>query len=119
MRSPGKRIGHDDLYKILIRATAGVNIMKQTKNPSFLQSRMFRTLFVTYVLIIVVFVSIYAVSYVSMCQDNLRSAVRQSSEQEAYTWALYADQQLLSAQSMCNALNASENCRAILQSNYV
>ena len=93
--------------------------MRQTRENSFFRSKVFRSLFLSYVVIILVFVCLYAASYVILYKDNLAAEARQAGEQEAYTWALHADQQLLTAQSICNALNASENCRTILQATYI
>lgn len=89
------------------------------QETSYFHSRMFIRLFLSYALIIAAFLALYVGLYLSFCSANWRSGVQREMKQKADSWATMMDRQLLAAQSVCAAVNTSENTRSILSTVYV
>ena len=89
------------------------------QETSYFHSRMFIRLFLSYALIIAAFLALYVGLYLSFCSANWRSGVQREMQQKADSWATMMDRQLLAAQSVCAAVNTSENTRSILSTVYV
>ncbi|MBQ8654047.1 MAG: helix-turn-helix transcriptional regulator [Clostridia bacterium] len=87
--------------------------------PSYFRSKIFKQLFLSYVLIIAVFLAVYTGIYLVTYSSYHEDMTRREMQQQAASWGMAMDQQLLSAQSVCAAVNTSENCRSILQTAYV
>lgn len=91
----------------------------QIKENSYFHSKIFIRLFLSYVLIIAVFLVIYTGTYMLAYSSYHENMVSREMQQKTAAWGTLMDQQLLSAQSVCAAVNTSENCRGVLQTVYV
>ncbi|MGN0746970.1 MAG: helix-turn-helix transcriptional regulator [Aristaeellaceae bacterium] len=91
----------------------------QKSETSYFHSRVFIRLFLSYVLIIMVFLGVYAATYLVAYSSYHREMVEREMQQKADAWGMMLDQQLMTAQNVCAAVNTSENCRSILQTVYV
>ena len=91
----------------------------QKNETSYFHSKVFIRLFLSYVLIILVFLGVYAATYLVAYSSYHREMVEREMQQKADAWGTRMDQQLLTAQNVCAAVNTSENCRSILQTVYV
>ena len=89
------------------------------QETSYFHSRIFIRLFLSYALIIAVFLALYVGMYLTACSTYYRSAAERETQQKAASWATVMDRQLLAAQSVCAAVNTSENTRSILSTVYV
>ena len=89
------------------------------QETSYFHSRVFIRLFLSYVLIIVVFLVVYTCIYLVSYSSYHEDITSREMQQQASAWAMQMDQQLFSAQSVCAAVNTSENCRNVLQTVYV
>lgn len=89
------------------------------KGTSYFHSKVFIRLFSSYVLIIVVFLALYTGIYWVTYSSYHEDMVSREMQQKATAWGMLMDQQLFSAQSVCTAVNTSENCRNVLQTVYV
>ena len=87
--------------------------------PSYFRSKVFIRLFLSYVLLIVLFVVFYCAWYVSSYASHREDLVRREAQQQTEALGTLIDQQLLSAQSLCAAVNSSDSCREILQTTYI
>ncbi|MBQ9252543.1 MAG: helix-turn-helix transcriptional regulator [Clostridia bacterium] len=98
--------------------------MRQTREKgkgrgSYFRSGVFKRLFLSYTLIIVLVFGIFiGWSVVSYCREAADLATREW-EQKAESWGTWMDQQLIQAQMLCAAVNASESARSALQTVYV
>ena len=91
----------------------------QKRESSYFRSRIFIRLFLSYALIIVIFLALYIGLYLVSCSSFYRSAAEREMQRKAASWATMMDRQLLAAQSVCAAVNTSENTRSILSDVYV
>ena len=86
---------------------------------TYFHSKVFIRLFLSYVLIIVVFLALYTGIYLASYSSYHEDIVSREMQQQTSAWGMRMDQQLFSAQSVCQAVNTSENCRSVLQTVYV
>ena len=91
----------------------------QKRESSYFRSRVFIRLFLSYALIIGLFLALYIGMYLSSCSTYYRSAAEQELQRRTDAWGTMMDRQLLAAQSVCAAVNTSENTRSILSNVYV
>ncbi|MBQ4579270.1 MAG: helix-turn-helix transcriptional regulator [Clostridia bacterium] len=89
------------------------------QGTSYFHSKVFIRLFLSYVLLIVVFLSLYTGIYLVTYSSYHADMVEREMQSKAAAWGTMMDQQLLSAQSVCAAVNTSESCRSVLQTVYV
>ena len=87
--------------------------------PSYFRSRVFIRLFLSYVAIIVVFVAFYCAWYVRSYASHQSDLAMREAQQQTEALGTLMDQQLLAAQSLCAAVNASTSCREIFQTAYI
>ena len=88
-------------------------------STSYFHSKVFIRLFLSYILIIVVFLALYTGIYLVTYSSYHEDTVEREMQSKASAWGTMMDQQLLSAQSVCAAVNTSESCRSVLQTVYV
>lgn len=88
-------------------------------STSYFHSKVFIRLFLSYILIIVVFLAFYTGIYLVTYSSYHEDTVERELQSKAAAWGTMMDQQLLSAQSVCAAVNTSESCRSVLQTVYV
>lgn len=91
----------------------------QKNENSYFRSKVFKQLFLSYVLIIMVFLGLYAAFYMLIYSSHHEDMASREMQQQAAAWGTMMDQQLFSAQNVCANVNTSENCRDILQTAYV
>lgn len=91
----------------------------QKKPQHYFKSRVFIRLFLSYAVLIFAFLALYAGWYVYTYQKDYAEAQQQAMRQKAAALGTLMDQQLITAQQQCAAVNNSENCRDIFQSVYV
>lgn len=89
------------------------------KEKGYLKSRFFRKLFLSYVLLILVFVAVYCIWYLYAYQQNYRSSMLESCWQKAYAFGTESDRDLLTAQSLCGAINTSDTLRNLYQTLHI
>ena len=89
------------------------------QGTSYFHSKVFIRLFLSYVLIIAVFLALYTGIYLVTYSSYHEDQVSREMQQKASAWGMMMDQQLFSAQSVCAAVNTSETCRNVLQTVYV
>ena len=94
------------------------NAPMQKKEKTYFHSKVFIRLFLSYVLIIIVFIALYAGTYLFSYSSYHRSIVEREMQQKTAAWATQMDQQLLAAQSVCAAVNTSESSREVLYTAY-
>ncbi len=87
--------------------------------PEEFRSKVFIRLFLSYVVIISAFLLIYMAFYMYSYSTHYADTAAQEWQRKTVLWATQMDQQLLSAQSLCAAVNTSESCRDTLQTVYV
>ena len=85
------------------------------RSERLFRSSFFRRLFLSYVLLIVVSMAVFCSWYLYTYNTNRITAVRNEAQQEATAFATRMDQNLLIAQSLTGALNASEILRNMYQ----
>lgn len=90
----------------------------QKKEKTYFHSKVFIRLFLSYVLIIIAFLTLYTVMYLFSYSSYHRSIVEREMQQKTAAWATQMDQQLLAAQSVCAAVNTSESSREVLYTAY-
>lgn len=93
--------------------------MSVQKRESYFRSRVFIRLFLSYALIIGLFLALYIGMYLSSCSRYYKGAAERELQRQADAWGTMMDRQLLAAQSVCAAVNTSENTRSILSNVYV
>ena len=98
---------------------AGKGVAVSSSAPSYFRSKVFIRLFLSYVLIIVVFVAFYCAWYVRSYASHREDLVMREAQQQTKALGTLVDQQILSAQSLCAAINSSDSCREILQTAYI
>lgn len=91
----------------------------QKKVSSYFHNKVLIRLFLSYALIIVIFLAVYVGLYMTICSAFYRSAAERDLQQKTDTWGMLMGRQLLSAQSVCSAVNTSENTRSIFSDVYV
>ena len=89
------------------------------RENSYFKSSFFRKLFLSYALLILVFVGAYSVWYISSYRDAYRASAREACRQKASAFGTETDRELLIAQSLCSAINASDSFRGLHQSLYI
>ncbi|MBP3656585.1 MAG: helix-turn-helix transcriptional regulator [Clostridia bacterium] len=90
----------------------------QKKEKSYFHSKVFIRLFLSYALIIIVFLTLYTGTFLFSYSSHHRSIVEREMQQKTAAWATAMDQQLLAAQSACSAVNTSESSREVLYTAY-
>lgn len=90
----------------------------QKKEKNYFHSKVFIRLFLSYALIIIVFLALYTGTYLFSYSSHHRSIVEREMQQKTAAWATQMDQQLLVAQSACSAVNTSESSREVLYTAY-
>lgn len=114
MLSPDRRALRGPAKRAFQRhEVAGVG--KDGQRQRYFKSRLFRKLFLSYVLIIAVFVAGYCVWYFYTYRENYRNMARETGWQRAYGFTTQVDRRLLTAQALCNAINSSESVRNLYQ----
>ena len=91
----------------------------QTGQFKYFNSKVFKRLFLSYVLLIICFVTVYSGWYLISYSKQYGRDAEEACEQRVLALSTAVDRQLFDAQSMCDAVNASENCRAFFQRVYV
>ena len=91
----------------------------QKKEGSYFRSRVFIRLFLSYALMIAVFFALYIGMYLTFSHTFQRNAAERAMQEKTMFWETMMDRQLLAAQSVCAAVNTSENTRSILSNVYV
>lgn len=93
--------------------------MGEAKRKKYLRSGLFKRLFFSYALIIltvfVIFIGWFVVSY----HREAEELETRKWEQRAASFGAWMDQQLMQAEMLCSAVNASESARMALQTVYV
>ena len=88
--------------------------MKTTHHEGNLfRSKMFRRIFISYVVLIVAFIAGYCTWYLINTRQRVREDALRSARQTGAEFATEMDRTVLTAQSLCGAMNTSENFRAI------
>ena len=85
----------------------------QKKEKTYFHSKVFIRLF------FIAFLTLYTGTYLLSYSSYHRGIVEREMQQKTAAWATQMDQQLLAAQSVCAAVNTSENTRSILSTVYV
>ena len=91
----------------------------QTGQFKYFNSKVFKRLFLSYVLLIICFVTVYSGWYLISYSKQYGRDAEEACEQRVLALSTAMDRQLFDAQSMCDAVNASENCSAFFQRVYV
>lgn len=91
----------------------------QKENSRYFDSKVFLRLFLSYVAVIIVFVVIYAVWFLSSYSHNHSEMMSQHYTQQAASWGTRMDQQLVTARAYCQSVNTSESCRELFQTMYM
>ncbi len=87
----------------------------QGKKTGYFKSRVFRGLFLSYALIIVLFVAGFCGWYFYAYRNSTRAMAREYCAQQASALCTRVDRHLLVAQGLCNAMNSSESIRELFQ----
>ncbi len=83
------------------------------------RSSIFKRLFFSYVLIILIALIAYCVWYLQGYRTDYARNADMLWQRHADSFAMSADQQLLSAQAICTQINASEACRSFFRTVYI
>ena len=83
------------------------------------RSGVFKKLFGTYTGIILLIQAVIMGWYVVQYRQEARMMAERDWSQRAGAWGTWMDQQLMQAESLCAAVNASESCRSVLRTAYV
>lgn len=89
------------------------------ESKRYFESRFFKRLFFSYVLLIGVFMLVYTGWYIVSYQARWEQDTERACQQQVTAYATAMDQQFFAAQSMIAAINSSENFRTVFQSAYV
>lgn len=89
------------------------------ESKRYFESRFFKRLFFSYVLVIVAFMLVYGVWYAVSYSTRYAQDTEAACQQQVTAYATTMDQQFFDAQSMIAAINSSESFRTIFQSAYV
>ena len=84
-----------------------------------LSSGVFKKLFGTYTGIILLILAVIMGWYLAQYRQESRMMKERDWSQRAAAWGTWMDQQLMQAESLCAAVNASESCRSVLRTAYV
>ena len=98
---------------------ASVGKTAKGKLKHYLRSRIFRRLFLSYALIIVLFVACFCAWYLHSYRVTTRSMAREACIQRANAFCTRMDRYLLVAQGLSNAMNSSESIRELYQKTYI
>lgn len=98
---------------------ASVGKTAKGKPKHYLRSRIFRRLFLSYALIIVLFVACFCAWYLHSYRVTTRSMAREACIQRANAFCTRMDRYLLVAQGLSNAMNSSESIRELYQKTYI
>ena len=90
----------------------------QTASPYY-RSKIFKQLFLSYLLLILAFLGIYAGWYLYSFRTAYRERIAEYHQQQTAAFGTAMDRQMLMAQALCASVNTSENCRNVLQTAYV
>ena len=85
----------------------------------YFQSGVFKRLFLSHAMIILLVFGLFVGWSLVSYQREAAQLKEREWEQRAASWGTWMDQQLMQAQSLCAAVNISENARDILQTAYV
>lgn len=89
------------------------------KRPLFYRSGVFKRLFFSYTLIILIVFGVFMAWSLFSFRREAADLTRREWEQRAVSWGTWMDQQLTQAQMLCSSVNASESARSALQTAYV
>ena len=89
------------------------------KRLRYFRSGVFKRMFLSYALIILLLFGAFMVWTVLAYRREAAESARKDWEQRAVSWGNWMDQQLMQAQMLCSAVNASESARSALQTVYV
>ena len=92
---------------------------KAKRRGGYFRSRVFKRLFLSYALIILVLFGFFIVWAGISYRREAEDLARKEWEQKGISWGNWMDQQLMQAQMLCAAVNASESARSALQTVYV
>lgn len=93
--------------------------MSGNGKKKYLRSGVFKRLFLSYALIIVTAFGIFIGWTVISFRREAETLENREWERRAASWGTWMDQQLVQAQMLCSAVNASESARMALQTVYV
>lgn len=85
----------------------------------YYRSGIFKQLFLSYLLLILTFLSICSGWYLYSYRNTYRERAAEYYQQQSAAFGTAMDRQMLMAQALCASVNTSENCRNILQTAYV
>ena len=90
-----------------------------TQRKKYLRSSLFKRWFWSYALVVLVLFGIFIGWSFASYRREAEALQRREWEQRAASWGTWMDQQLMQAQMLCAAVNASESARVALQTVYV
>ena len=93
--------------------------MKEGKRTYYFRSGVFKRMFFSYTMIIVLAFSAFIGWSVLTYRRQNEELLEREWEQRATAWGTWMDQQLMQAQMICASVNASESARSALQTVYV
>ncbi len=85
----------------------------------YFRSGVFKRMFLSYAIIIVLLFLLVSGWYVVHYRREAESITEREWSQRSASWGTWMDQQLMQAQGLCAAINASESCRDVLRTAYV
>ncbi len=85
----------------------------------YFHSGVFKRMFLSYAIIIVLLFLLVSGWYVVRYRQETESIAEREWSQRSASWGTWMDQQLMQAQGLCAAINASESCRDVLRTAYV
>ena len=85
------------------------------KEENLFRSTLFRRLFLSYVVLILLFLAGASTWYLTSYSENERNNRLKSARQTAESFATEADRTLLTARALCSAMDASESIRNLYQ----
>ena len=92
---------------------------EKSRRTSYFRSGVFKRLFLSYILIILVFFSVFAGWSIWSYRREANELAQREWQQKAVSWGTWMDQQMMQAQMLCASVNASESARSALQTIYV
>ena len=92
---------------------------EKSRRTRYFRSGVFKRLFLSYMLIILVFFCAFIGWGAWSYRRETGELARREGEQKAVSWGTWMDQQMMQAQTLCAAVNASESARSALQTIYV
>ncbi len=92
---------------------------KKDMGRRYFHSGVFKRLFLVYAIIIVFLFLLVSGWYVTRYRQETETMTEREWSQRTAAWGTWMDQQLMQAQGLCAAINASESCRDVLRTAYV